>query len=112
MLTAVLVFVSAFVHVRTSAQSRAKAESRTSPQKSAPCPLTDAQTSKSIDAFAKIANSLTREPRCVNCHGGVNPHIKDTGLDQAMRLRRRRRSYTEGDRYAGKMSHCRLAVSS
>ena len=37
------------------------------------------QTSKSIDAFAPIASFLTQERRCVNCHGDVNPFIKDTG---------------------------------
>lgn len=70
MLIAVLVFVSAIAQVRPSAQNRPAA-----------CPLTDAQTSKSIDAFARIANFLTTEPRCFNCHGGVNPHISGTGLD-------------------------------
>jgi hypothetical protein len=70
MLIAVLVFVSAIAQVRPSAQNRAAA-----------CPLTDAQTSKSIDAFKPIAHFLTTEPRCFNCHGGVNPHIDGTGLD-------------------------------
>src|SRR5690242_14939152 len=45
------------------------------------CPLTDAQSQKSIDAWAKIANFLTTEPRCVNCHGKVNPYIDDPGFD-------------------------------
>ena len=79
MLTAALVFVSAFVHV--TAQSGTGSQTRTGPQRSAACPLTDAQTTKSVDAFAKIADFLTSEPRCVNCHGGVNPFIKGTGLD-------------------------------
>src|SRR4051812_44276045 len=35
------------------------------------CPLSESQTQKSIDAFAKIVPTLTQEPRCVNCHGGV-----------------------------------------
>ena len=70
MVIAVLGFVSAIAQVRTSAQNRAAA-----------CPLTDAQTSKSIDAFKPIAHFLTTEPRCFNCHGGVNPHIDGTGLD-------------------------------
>ena len=70
MLIAVLGFVSALAQVRTSAQNRAAA-----------CPLTDAQTSKSIDAFKPIANFLTTEPRCFNCHGGVNPFVDGTGLD-------------------------------
>jgi hypothetical protein len=50
-------------------------------QKTSGCPLTDTQTQKAIDAFAKIAAFVTTEPRCVNCHGGVNPYLKDTGLD-------------------------------
>jgi hypothetical protein len=70
MLIAVLVYVSAIGQVRTSAQPKAAA-----------CPLTDAQTSKSIDAFKPIANFLTTEPRCFNCHGGVNPFVDGTGLD-------------------------------
>jgi hypothetical protein len=45
------------------------------------CPLTDTQTAQSIEAFAPIASFLSTEPRCVNCHGGVNPFIKETGLD-------------------------------
>jgi hypothetical protein len=45
------------------------------------CPLTDAQSQKSIDAWAKIAAFLTSEPRCANCHGRVNPYIDDVGLD-------------------------------
>jgi hypothetical protein len=50
-------------------------------QKAPPCPLTDAQTRKSIEAFAKIHAFVTGEPRCVNCHGGVNPYLAGTGLD-------------------------------
>jgi hypothetical protein len=45
------------------------------------CPLTQAQSQKSIDAWAKIAAFLTTEPRCVNCHGKVNPYIEGVGLD-------------------------------
>lgn len=36
---------------------------------------------KAIRAFAPIHNFATKEPRCVNCHGGVNPHIAGTGPD-------------------------------
>jgi hypothetical protein len=50
-------------------------------QKGPSCPLTDAQTRKSIDAFGKFAAFVTHEPRCVNCHGGVNPYMDGTGLD-------------------------------
>ncbi len=45
------------------------------------CPLTDAQSQKSVDAWAKIAAFLTSEPRCVNCHGKVNPYIAGVGID-------------------------------
>jgi hypothetical protein len=45
------------------------------------CPLSDSQTQKSIEAFSKIADFLTHEPRCANCHGGVNPYIEGTGVD-------------------------------
>src|ERR1700704_109771 len=45
------------------------------------CPLTEAQSQKAVAAFDKIANFVLNEPRCVNCHGGVNPHIVGTGLD-------------------------------
>ena len=47
------------------------------------CPLSESQTQKSIDAFAKIVPTLTQEPRCVNCHGGVNPFIDGVGEDSA-----------------------------
>lgn len=36
---------------------------------------------KAIRAFAPIHNFVTKEPRCANCHGGVNPHIAGTGPD-------------------------------
>src|SRR5215468_569700 len=47
----------------------------------ASCPLTEAQSQKSVVAFGKIASFVLSEPRCVNCHGGVNPFIKGIGLD-------------------------------
>ena len=43
------------------------------------CPLSTAQTDKSIETFGKIFPVLTQEPRCVNCHGGVNPFIEGVG---------------------------------
>ena len=45
------------------------------------CPLSEAQTQKSVDAFSKIASFMTHEKRCFNCHGGVNPYIEHTGSD-------------------------------
>jgi hypothetical protein len=50
-------------------------------QKGASCPLTDAQTKKAIAAFQPLATFLSGEPRCFNCHGGVNPFIDGVGLD-------------------------------
>jgi len=50
-------------------------------QDSSSCPLTLKQQVDSIHAFADIASFLTQEPRCVNCHGGVNPFIDGTGSD-------------------------------
>ena len=37
------------------------------------CPLSDEQAQKSVEAFNKIAQVFTEQPRCVNCHGAVNP---------------------------------------
>ena len=42
------------------------------------CPLSDSQTQKAIDAFAKLVPTFTQEPRCVNCHGGVDPFANPT----------------------------------
>ena len=50
-------------------------------QKAPVCPLTEKQTNDAMDAWAKIAAFITSEPRCVNCHGGVNPYIEGIGLD-------------------------------
>ena len=33
---------------------------------------------KSIEAFAKMVPTLTEEPRCVNCHGGIDPFADPT----------------------------------
>jgi hypothetical protein len=46
---------------------------KVSTSKNSVCPLSDEQTQRSIDAFAKIVPTFTQEPRCANCHGGVNP---------------------------------------
>jgi hypothetical protein len=45
------------------------------------CPMPVSRQIDSIRAFSKIASFLTKEPRCVNCHGGVNPFISHTGPD-------------------------------
>ena len=47
------------------------------------CPLSDSQTQKSIEAFAKIASAIAGEPRCLGCHGRVNPYIDGTGSEPA-----------------------------
>ena len=46
---------------------------------SCPVPLPDQL--KSMQAFAPIHKFATYEPRCVNCHGGVNPHVDEPGPD-------------------------------
>ena len=45
------------------------------------CPLSESQTEKSIQAFSKIASTISSENRCLGCHGRVNPHIDGTGAD-------------------------------
>ena len=41
------------------------------------CPLSDEQAQKSVEAFNKIAQVFTGQPRCVNCHGAVDPFGPD-----------------------------------
>jgi hypothetical protein len=45
------------------------------------CPLSIGEQVESVKKFAPIAKFLTHEPRCFNCHGGVNPHIDGVGPD-------------------------------
>lgn len=45
------------------------------------CPLPLNRQIESIRAFKPIASFLTSEPRCFNCHGGVNPFIDGIGAD-------------------------------
>jgi hypothetical protein len=52
-------------------------------QNASKCSLTEAQSRKAVDAFAKVAAFVLKEPRCVNCHGGVNPYIDGIGLNPA-----------------------------
>jgi len=40
------------------------------------CPLSQEQSDKSIQAFAKLV-PLFQHPRCINCHGDVNPFDAD-----------------------------------
>lgn len=50
-------------------------------QAASSCPLPLDKQLDSVKAFEPIAKFATREPRCFNCHGGVNPHIDGTGRD-------------------------------
>jgi len=52
-------------------------------QEGTSCPIPINRQIASVSKFAPIASFLTREPRCVNCHGAVNPHISGTGPDPA-----------------------------
>jgi hypothetical protein len=71
--------LAAFVSLSLSLSLSTLAQSNSSSRGGAAvCPLSDSQTQKSIEAFAKIVPTLTEEPRCVNCHGGVNPFIDGT----------------------------------
>lgn len=45
------------------------------------CRLTVGEQVDSVLKFEPLANFLTKEERCFNCHGGVNPHIDGTGID-------------------------------
>ncbi|MBX3302001.1 MAG: hypothetical protein KF693_07290 [Nitrospira sp.] len=42
------------------------------------CPLTVRQEAKATNAFKKLA-PVFQEPRCLNCHGAVNPFSRDGG---------------------------------
>lgn len=68
----VLIFLCAGAHAQAIGQK--------TPEK-AVCPLSEDQTQKSIEAFAKIANTISHEDRCLGCHGRVNPFIDGTGED-------------------------------
>jgi hypothetical protein len=45
------------------------------------CPMPLEAQLKSIRAFKPIHKFVMNEPRCVNCHGGVNPHLDEPGAD-------------------------------
>lgn len=42
------------------------------------CPLTDEQADKAVEAFSRMMPALSN-PRCANCHGGVNPFAENGG---------------------------------
>lgn len=46
------------------------------------CPLSVGQQVKAVNAFREMM-PVFQHPRCVNCHGGVNPFIEQTGPDPA-----------------------------
>jgi hypothetical protein len=45
------------------------------------CPLPLDSQLKAMRAFVPIHKFVMNEPRCVNCHGGVNPHLDEPGPD-------------------------------
>jgi hypothetical protein len=53
----------------------------TTPPDGTVCPLSESQTQKSIEAFSKIASAIAKEPRCLGCHGRVNPLMDGIGPD-------------------------------
>jgi len=61
-----------------SARAETNPLDKKSTSKGAVCPLSDSQAQKSIDAFGKMVPTFTQEPRCVNCHGGVDPFANPT----------------------------------
>jgi len=42
------------------------------------CPLSEKQEQEAIEASHHLA-AVFREPRCLNCHGGVNPFVEGGG---------------------------------
>jgi len=70
--------LTAAVLIPAAAPAQINPLDKQSTSKNAVCPLSDEQVQKSIDAFAKIVPTLTQEPRCVNCHGGVDPFARPT----------------------------------
>ena len=64
--------------LRSTVGARLAAEPPTGPS----CPLSVNQQVKAVTAFREML-PVFRHPRCVNCHGGVNPFIERTGPDPA-----------------------------
>ena len=71
-----LVIILFFLSTLVTAQFSGK-----TPPDGAICPLSESQTKKSMEAFSKIATAISKENRCLGCHGRVNPHIDGTGAD-------------------------------
>lgn len=74
-------------------------------QKTSVCSLTDSQTQKAIAAWARIAAFITSEPRCVNCHGGVNPFINGVGIDPDDPFKDSEAPVSRVDHGGGKQQH-------
>ena len=66
--------LAAFVFLSTLALT----QTSPSPSGGPVCPLSDSQTQKSIAAFSKLA-PIFQQPRCINCHGAVDPFTKGGG---------------------------------
>lgn len=62
---------------RVLAQSSVQAQPPQQASQNQICPLSDEQTDQAVEAFAKIA-TVFRQPRCINCHGGINPFAENT----------------------------------
>jgi len=71
----------------------------------ASCPLTDSQSQKAVNAWAKIAAFITTEPRCVNCHGKVNPYIDGVGVDPKDRFKDAEAPVSQVEHGGGKQLH-------
>lgn len=77
---ATIFFVLPFALLIFAQQSSALARNLPSNQSNEKrvCPLSDSQIAKAQAAFALMAPTFLQEPRCVNCHGLVNPFAPDT----------------------------------
>lgn len=47
------------------------------------CPLSQEHSQRAVDAWKPIYQTLTGEPRCANCHGGIDPFAADAGSKHA-----------------------------
>jgi hypothetical protein len=70
--------VLTFLGCSTTGWAQVNPLNKPNTSQNAVCPLSEAQIQKSIEAFSKMVPTFTQEPRCVNCHGGVDPFAKPT----------------------------------
>src|SRR5271170_5308481 len=47
------------------------------------CPLSQEKSQRAVDAWKPIFRTLTGEPRCANCHGGIDPFAANAGSTHA-----------------------------